>query len=353
MTSVLHVVDSLAAGGVETTFLHVLRRLAGAATHDVLALSGGALEREFGAAARRLVVTRRTTEIARLLDEGDYDVVHVLFERAAERVVPLVVTRAKAAIVYGKNYDFSGQWRTTEGFEWTPDDALMAACDRVTFTTPQLAAGYDAAERARGCVLGKAADVRPLLEIGPPADEVPDRVLVIANPTPRKRLGDLVAALTRVRREVPGVELRVVGAGDATETRRLAAAAREAGVADRFVLAGHSRDVAAELAGSRVVALSSASEGVPTALIEGMAAGRPVVTTDAGHVRAIVDEGVEGFIVPVGDVAALADRLSRLLGSRPLAAEMGARGRRRAAAHAVEAVAERLSAVLAAHAVPS
>jgi glycosyltransferase involved in cell wall biosynthesis len=254
--------------------------------------------------------------------------------------------RTSTAIVYGKNYDFSGQWRTTEGFQLSIDDALMAASEEVTFTTSQLAAGYDRAEQQRGTVLGKGANVVPLIELPVPGEATPDRILVIANPNPRKRLGDLIEALAIVRRDCAGAHVRVVGTGDENEMRLLSAKARELGLADAFTLAGVSRDIAGELLRSRVVALTSGSEGVPTALLEGMAAGRPVVTTDAGHVRSIVDDGVEGFVVPVGDVAALAQRLSLLLSNRTLAAVMGRRGRERAARHSVERVAQRLSRVL-------
>ena len=81
----------------------------------------------------------------------------------------------------------------------------------------------------------------------------------------------------------------------------------------------------------------------------GMAAARPVVTTAAGHVGSIVDDGVEGFVVPIDDIAAIADRLSALLSNRTLAGVMGRRGRERAAHHSVERIAARLADVLASH----
>ena len=346
---VLHVLESLAAGGVETTFLNVLRHLPRAMTHDVLAFSGGALEGEYRSAASQLRIASSNAEIERLLIDGDYDVAHLLFERCAMRLLPTLVLRTTTAIVYGKNYDFSGQWRTTEGFHLSVDDALMAASDAVTFTTPQLAAGYDGNEQLRGTVLGKGANVTPLLEIPPAGSTTPERILAIANPNPRKRLGDVIDALSIVRRINPAAHLRIIGSGDANEMHRLSTRAADLGLAEAFTLAGGSRDIASELSQSRIVVLTSGSEGVPTALLEGMAAGRPVVTTDAGHVRSIVDDGVEGFVVPVGDVDAIAHRLSTLLSNRTLASVMGRRGRERAARHSVERIAGRLAQVLAAH----
>lgn len=343
---ILHVLETLAAGGVETTFLEVLKHLpTDGVSHDVVAFAGGALEPEFRVVAHDVTIEPRPRALRRLVTERPYDVAHLLFERCALRVLPDLLTRTSTRVVYGKNYDFSGQWRSTEGFTWAADDALMAACDAVTFTTPQLARAFpDAA--ARATTLGKGANVRPLLGMPMPGPDVPNQVLVVANPTPRKRLGDLVAALTRVRLRIPDATVRIVGAGDPNEVARLEAQAAAAGLQDHFLLTGPTRDIAAALANCRVFALASGSEGVPTAALEAMAAARPVVTTDAGHVRSIVSDGVEGFVVPVGDVAALADRIGRLLGDRGLAAGMGARARARAAVHAVEDVATRLFAVL-------
>ncbi len=343
---ILHVLETLAAGGVETTFLEVLKHLPRAGvSHDVLAFAGGALEPEFRAAANVVIVEPRQPALARLVTDRPYDIAHVLFERCALRLLPDLLTRTSTRVVYGKNYDFSGQWRSTEGFIWAADDALLAACDAVTFTTPQLARAFpDAA--ARATILGKGANVRPLLGMPTPGPDVPNQVLVIANPTPRKRLGDLVAALASVRLQVPDATVRVVGAGDPNEVARLSAQAAAAGLQDHFRLTGPTRNIAAALASCRVFALASGSEGVPTAALEAMAAARPVVTTDAGHVRSIVGDGVHGFVVPVGDIAALAERIGRLLEDRGLAAEMGVRARTRATEHAVEHIATRLFAVL-------
>jgi len=354
---ILHIVESLAAGGVETTFLHVLRawqasgRGAGrigtpGLVHDVLAFAGGVLESEYRDTARHVTITGLQADIERVVVDGHYDVAHVIFERCADRVLPTLFTRTSTRVAYGKNYDFSGQGRSTEGFVMHADDAMVAACDGVTFTTEALAAAYQTEDAARSRILGKGADVRPLLALPPPGPHTPNRILVIANPTPRKRLGDLLTALPRIRARVPDAHVRVLGQGDPAEERRLRAMADEAGLASSFVLAGASRHIADELRGCRIVALSSGNEGVPTALLEGMAAERPVVTTDAGHVRSILDDGVEGFIVPVGDIDGMAERIVHLLTHRATAATMGRSGRTRAAAHSVEVIAARLSELL-------
>ena len=78
-----------------------------------------------------------------------------------------------------------------------------------------------------------------------------------------------------------------------------------------------------------MVALTSANEGTPVTVIEAQAAGMPVVSTDVGGVRDIVADGVSGFVVPPGDMDAIAEPAARRLAARP---ELRAPIRRGAAA---------------------
>lgn len=339
----LHVIESLAPGGMETTFLNVLRHFRAedaSIEHHVLAFAGGALEQGYRNAANTVTIGCDPETIERHLST-DYDLAHLLFDRCAYRIVPELIARSATAVVYGKGYDMGGMYRLNEGLRWQPDASMLAACDGVTFTTPRLAAGYDVPD-GRTTILGKAADVSRFQSIPDPDASTPMRIVCVANLHPRKRLGDLIRALARVRRDVPGAELRLVGGGNDVEAERLRAMAATAGVADAVRLTGMLPDVAPEIARARVVALPSSCEGVPTALLEGMAAGRPVVATAVGHVSSIVDQGVEGFLVPAGDVIALGDRLTQLLLDPALAARMGQAARARSADHDVRVVSKRL-----------
>jgi len=337
---VLHILDSLAAGGMETTFLNVLRAgraIDPAIEHHVLAFAGGRLEKPFRDAASRVVVAADDATIDAYL-QGSYSVIHVLFERSAYRVLPRIVARATTPVVYAKGYDMAGTYRLNEGLDWQADESMLASADGVTFTTAALADGYRLPP-GRVTVLRKAADIAPFMALPMPHAATPLRVVCVANLHPLKRLGDLITAFDRVRTEVRGADLRLVGGGNDREHERLARLAADLGLTGQVSFAGAVRDVAAEVARARVVALSSSTEGVSTALIEGMAAGRPVVATRVGHVHTIVDDGVEGYLVDVGDVSAMADRIVRLLSDAHLAHAMGLAGRRRAAGHDVVDVA--------------
>ena len=342
----LHVLESFAAGGMETTFLNVLRafrEIDPSIRHDVLALAGGALEDAYRQTAHSVTVgcDQATLQSA----GGGADLVYLLFERCAYRMLPRLLATTATPVVYGKGYDMGGMYRLNEGLRWQADESMLAACDGVTFTTRQLAGGY-VLPSGRTTVLGKAADTARFGRLPDPDASTPARIVCVANLHPRKRLRDLVMALPQVRRHVPDAEVRFVGGGSADEAARLTALAEELGLADGVSLAGSKADVAPEIAEARIMALPSSCEGVPTALLEAMAAGRPVVATSVGHVSSIVDEGVEGFLVQPGDIASLADRMIRLLSDRALAARMGRAARARAAAHDVRVVAGRLLTAL-------
>jgi glycogen synthase len=123
--------------------------------------------------------------------------------------------------------------------------------------------------------------------------------------------------------------------GDGPERAALCRLADELGVADRVTVTGfvpHGM-VPGLLAGADVVVLPSRYEELGTALVEAMAAGRPVVAARVGGIPELVRDGVDGLLVPPDDPGALAKAVTRVLANPVLAAELGANGRARVAGH--------------------
>ena len=134
-------------------------------------------------------------------------------------------------------------------------------------------------------------------------------------------------AAKRVAERVPDAAFIIAGEGDLMEaTRDLA---RTLGIADRTFFIGRCQDVGSVLSISDVCVLSSSSEGFSNAILEYMAAGRPVVATDVGGAREAIIHGETGYLVPVGADDQMADHIISLLLDEESAGSMGESGRRR------------------------
>jgi glycosyltransferase involved in cell wall biosynthesis len=171
--------------------------------------------------------------------------------------------------------------------------------------------------------LPSGRDVRAELGI-PPDAELVGTVAVLR---PEKALGVLIDATALLAPEFP--RLRVLIAGGGPEEDRLRAIVRDRGLEDRVLLLGLRRDVADVLSVLDVVAFSSDREGTPLAVMEAMAAAKPIVATRVGGIPDLVEDGVHGLLVPRRDPGALADSLARLLRDGRLRTELGRRGQER------------------------
>ena len=93
---------------------------------------------------------------------------------------------------------------------------------------------------------------------------------------------------------------------------------------DRFRFLGFRSDVSDILQELDVFVLASTSEGMPLSILEAMASGRPIVTTQCGGIPEVVDHGHTGLLVPPSDYGALAEAVGRLLADRSEALRLGA-----------------------------
>ncbi len=143
----------------------------------------------------------------------------------------------------------------------------------------------------------------------------------------QKGIDCVIRALAEVRKSVPDAHYVVVGDGD--DRPRLEQLAREFGVGGRVTFTGALGD--AELRdcyrACDVFVMPSRSEGFGIVFLEAMALGKPVIGGNHGGTPEIWRDGTAGYLVEHGDVAALADRIVRLLSDHTLRAQMGAAGR--------------------------
>lgn len=166
-------------------------------------------------------------------------------------------------------------------------------------------------------------DVRAELGIEPTAPVIG----AVAVLRPQKALEVLLQACVPLRERF--ADLRVLFAGDGTERERLERLAASLGLDGTVRFLGLRNDIPDVLAALDVSVSSSHYEGTPLALMESMDAGVPVVATRVGGTPDLIEDGVQGVLVPPRDPAALAAAIAGLLDDPERRREMGERARER------------------------
>jgi glycosyltransferase involved in cell wall biosynthesis len=142
-----------------------------------------------------------------------------------------------------------------------------------------------------------------------------------------KRTDDVVRALGGLVDR--GVDAYLCLVGDGPDRDHLERYAHELGVVKRCLFVGYQEDVARFYSAIDALLLPSVNEGTPVSVIEALAAQRPAVATRVGGTPDVIRDGVDGFLVEVGDADALSERLAELANDPERRARMGAAGRER------------------------
>lgn len=157
----------------------------------------------------------------------------------------------------------------------------------------------------------------------------PDDIVVgcVAVLRAQKGLGVLLDAAAMLAQREP--RLRVLLAGGGPVEDELRARVRTLGLESRVVITGWHHENQRMLCALDIFAMPSFWEAMPLALLEAMAARRPIVTTAVGDTGHIVDNGGCALVVPAGDAAALASAIARLVDDSALARDLACRAYRR------------------------
>lgn len=294
---------------------------------------------EAGVPAQFLDLTRQTQyfsairHLARLLAEQQAEVVqtflfhaNVVGAQAARRAgVPFVCTGIRVAD--------PRRWRTTvERFATSKADRFVCVSQSVAdfcrargFAEEKLVVIPNGIDVNRW----KTAIPADLMEFGLPAGA---RAIVFAGRLDeQKGLDDLVGALPAVLKQVANAHLLLVGDGP----RRFALheLAAKLGVAERVHFAGWQSEMPPIFAAAELVVLPSRWEGMPNVVLEGMAAGLPVMATRAEGVEELLGDAASEQVVPIGDRHGLADRICHILAHPALAKDLGKCNSTRASLH--------------------
>ena len=173
----------------------------------------------------------------------------------------------------------------------------------------------------------------------PAADESPGRwrfgarhvVAILGHISEVKGYREFVQAAALISKALPDCAFLAVG-GETTQLGfqgQVVEQVSRLGLTDRFYFLGFQQDVAPILRAADVMALPSLAEGLPLAVLEAMACGRPVVATPVGGVAEAIDDGKTGLLVPPRNPEALADAILGLLRNPARARTVGAAARQR------------------------
>ena len=169
--------------------------------------------------------------------------------------------------------------------------------------------------------LRRAAELRH--QLGIPANA--PVALFVGRLTCDKGIAELMEAFLQLENRFPELRLLLVGSfedGDPLPTdirKRLESH-------ERVILTGPVNDTAPYYAIADVLVLPSHREGLPTVVLEGHAAGKPVIGAAATGIVDVLVDGETGLLFPVGDVSALADAIARLIDDRALARKIADAG---------------------------
>jgi len=155
-----------------------------------------------------------------------------------------------------------------------------------------------------------------------------ERLLVhISNFRPVKRVLDVIAIFEQVQKTIPA---RLLMVGDGPDRGKVEQYCREHHICGSITFIGSLPLVEEVLVGADLFLLPSESESFGLSALEAMSCQVPVIASTAGGLPEVVDDGVTGFLLPVGDVAGMTAAALRLLGDDDLRRRFGDEGRRQA-----------------------
>ncbi len=161
---------------------------------------------------------------------------------------------------------------------------------------------------------------------------------------PQKDFSTLIRSFSRV---VERMDARLIILGEGSERKLLTRLCVDLSIAEKVSLAGFQINPYNFVSRATIFALSSRYEGFPIAMLEAMACGAPVVSTDCRYgPREILKDGHYGLLVPTGDIEALSRAMLELLNNAALREEFSRRGKERVKEFAPDAIARKYEEVI-------
>lgn len=340
------VIGQMTRGGAEGQLAHVVRHLQRTRYEPlVYCLSGKTAPIGDALAAEGVVIRsltgsqlHRVRQLAAQLQADRIDVVHSWLYlanaalggvRLLSKSVPLI-TSARNCKMHGTVNWLANVWAFRSSRAIVANSQKVAAYIARRYWAP----------RARIRVIPNAIDVD---RFQPPAaeSETIGPVVTVGRLVAQKNHALFLEAAAALSREVPAARFIIVGDGPLRSV--LEEQARALGIADRVCFAGERHDVETLVRTASLFWLTSQWEGMPNVVLEAMASGVPVITTNAGGAPELIRPGVDGFVVHGQDREQFVRHSRALLCDRAWRRRMAAAARARAEEFSVPRMVDALS----------
>ena len=190
---------------------------------------------------------------------------------------------------------------------------------KITVHTKRSAQFFPASLQQKICVIPNAL----LIEAKTKSVTNGQQIIAIGRLEEQKAFDVLLQAFALIRKEFPEAKLTIWGEG--SQRNKLESLRASLHLQDRVMMPGVTKNILSELSNSDLFVQSSRWEGFGNALCEAMSIGLPAISTDCSGPQEIIRDGVDGILVPVGNVEALAEAMKQVLSNHSLRAELGKR----------------------------
>ena len=341
-THILHVFATFATGGPQVRAAEIMQVMSDSARHTIIAMDGRSDCAERLAGVQHEIVAPPSARgffamgkaMAAALRDLRPDLLLTYNWGAIESLLGARFARHRAVLHHEEGFGREESQRFLKRRIWMRR-FLLGQAHRVivpSHVLERIALDLWKQPRTRVCYLPNGVDLARFTP-RPAASRENEREIVVgsvAHFRPEKNQPLLVRAFAACRHK-ERANLLLVGEGPELEATRQTA--EELGVADRVRFAGPAADTAPLYQEMDVFALSSRTEQMPLVVLEAMASGLPVASTDVGDVREMVDESNRPHIAPKNDPAALAAALDALIEDTDARRRIGAANRKRCEEH--------------------
>jgi glycosyltransferase involved in cell wall biosynthesis len=334
--TILHTIETSGPGGAENVLLTLALGLDPASFRSIVVINDpGWLEERLNElnlpthriAWRRWYDLKLPRALARLVREEGVDVIHShLPDQNFYSSIAARLTGCPSIVTYHGPVELKNSKLLREklklGLVKSTASAVTVVCDRVRemlleidFPSAKLERIYNGIDLSRYQYRNDGR-LRRELGIGPEAPIIG----MVANIRAPKGHEFFIRAARIVADRYPRATFVISGDSHDTLAPPLFQLACDLGMHERIKFLGFRRDVPNLLAEMDLFVLPSTSEGFPLVVLEAMASGKPVIATRCGGVQEMIQDGVDGLLVPISDAAAIAEKICLLLGE-PLRAQ--------------------------------